>query len=588
MCSQALDFEPSQNLEEEAERTDLEGKTCFAKLKISQTGELLFKSEREAISVSTLPWALGQIQVQGISALTHSAFEESKERLSESLHSFQSYRKATASQGPQKPANPLTIVDILDLHKAFCKWAAFSPSGNAVAMIVVRAEKKDPNKKQTEREEEADQDEEREPQIDILNSFFIQDLERAAATVRSGYCPPVLKSYLTPLAKEQRRAVDLDAAYSAIYDALHPNRLNRGHWLDASDRPMSLMQQFAINSAIEAPESQRLFSVNGPPGTGKTTLLQDIFAENVVRRAQVLSRLKQASDAFETGIVAVRFSGESNPTPIVRLKPELTGFEMVVASSNNAAVENISRDIPKAGKLGAEWSSTKYLQSIAHKIAAERADGSFAKLTGPDVPWGLLSCVLGNSKNRRNFKERFFFVEERGAKSTWYNSDTFQTIYQWIREYRGPRFSDAAADFETRRQSVEARCKRLAAYAELLADRLKGSDAANISGAENRLAKAFDKRDPVQSEGHALEGSGSKLRDELATLREDERLIERSAPGWWAKLRRTPESRSHRKLEQENASAQLTIRRQLSLLEKKCQAMSVTVEAASQSVAQAE
>ena len=41
-----------------------------------------------------------------------------------------------------------------------------------------------------------------------------------------------------------------------------------------------------------------LFSVNGPPGTGKTTLLRDIVAEVVVNRAIVMSAFDKPADAF--------------------------------------------------------------------------------------------------------------------------------------------------------------------------------------------------------------------------------------------------------------------------------------------------
>ena len=139
--------------------------------------------------------------------------------------------------------------------------------------------------------------------------------------------------------------------------------------------------------------------MNGPPGTGITTLFQDVFAELIVRRARVLSCLGQAGEAFQLGSIPVRFSGDSNPTWVVKLKPELTGFEMVVASSNNPAIENISRDLPKAGKsLGASWSSASYLQSVAHKVAAQLDDGSFAKLQAHDVPWGSSHAHSANQR----------------------------------------------------------------------------------------------------------------------------------------------------------------------------------------------
>lgn len=97
ICERAIGSKPQFNPDEEIERTDLEGNTCFARLSISPTGELAFESKAEALSVSTLPWALDQIEAHGLSALNHSDFEQAKERLSESLQNFRSRRKSIHS-----------------------------------------------------------------------------------------------------------------------------------------------------------------------------------------------------------------------------------------------------------------------------------------------------------------------------------------------------------------------------------------------------------------------------------------------------------------------------------------------------------
>ncbi len=330
--------------------------------------------------------------------------------------------------------------------------------------------------------------------------------------------------------------------------------------------------------------------MNGPPGTGITTLFQDVFAELIVRRARVLSCLGQAGEAFQLGSIPVRFSGDSNPTWVVKLKPELTGFEMVVASSNNPAIENISRDLPKAGKsLGASWSSASYLQSVAHKVAAQLDDGSFAKLQAHDVPWGLISCALGKSANRWTFKERFAFNEiSSDAKQTWYGPVRPQTIYEWIDEYEGPSFVDAAAEFKRIDELVQQRCSRLAECAELLRDRLNGSDATAILRADQRSTDSIAEKDRAQSEMEKVEATRSRLQDALITLRENERLLDRCSPGWWARLRRTAAAQLYRSKVQENAAAQLQIRQELSLLRQKQDATVMPAwDAASRNVAEA-
>src|SRR5690606_33693373 len=86
------------------------------------------------------------------------------------------------------------------------------------------------------------------------------------------------------------------------------------------------------------------------------------------------------------------------------LHPDLTGYEMVVASSNNTAVENISKDLPKSGSVFLPGGKTlRYLRPVAHKLAAEWVDKSgrprFKALDRQEMPWGLMACALGNSKN---------------------------------------------------------------------------------------------------------------------------------------------------------------------------------------------
>ena len=68
------------------------------------------------------------------------------------------------------------------------------------------------------------------------------------------------------------------------------------------------MQQFAINATFD----QDVFSVNGPPGTGKTSLLRELIAQNIVARAKILSRFTMAKDAF-VGRQALNFE---NSDPI--------------------------------------------------------------------------------------------------------------------------------------------------------------------------------------------------------------------------------------------------------------------------------
>ena len=102
----------------------------------------------------------------------------------------------------------------------FCEWASYSPPSNQpIAVLEVRAAERKPEKavkqdaakQQQEEQEESEEEEDTEPEIGILNSFFLQEIELAMAAVRSGSIPSTLNSYLTPLARQARIHLDSEA-----------------------------------------------------------------------------------------------------------------------------------------------------------------------------------------------------------------------------------------------------------------------------------------------------------------------------------------------------------------------------------------
>jgi hypothetical protein len=76
--------------------------------------------------------------------------------------------------------------------------------------------------------------------------------------------------------------------------------------------------------------------------------------------------------------------------------PRLTGFEIVVASSNNAAVENISKELPASSAVGPEWQAADYFAQQATAVLGEPA-------------WGLIAAALGNGANRAEFRANFWY-----------------------------------------------------------------------------------------------------------------------------------------------------------------------------------
>lgn len=180
---------------------------------------------------------------------------------------------------------------------------------------------------------------------------------------------------------------------------------------------LALSQQFAVNEALNslAPTSGML-GVNGPPGTGKTTMLRDILAGNVVERARRLGAMEDPNDAFTDTTHQWTAEG-GHPRRVRELRPDLTGFEMVVASANNAAVQNVTDEIPAAKAIDERWRGrADYLGDIATEIrrAAQDLDGKAAK-GPPPTAWSLVAARLGRKRNRSAFHSAFWFDEKEAA-----------------------------------------------------------------------------------------------------------------------------------------------------------------------------
>jgi hypothetical protein len=239
----------------------------------------------------------------------------------------------------------------------------------------------------------------------FLNSFIADDLSRIEDDVRSGKAGGALAAYLSsgrniPVADR----IDVRRHRSALVDGVAPQRIPGGRWPAPADRSLVVSQQFAVNQLLgELGTRTGVFSVNGPPGTGKTTMLRDVLAGLVVERARRLADLDDPRDAFTDVLEAVSLG--SNYTARVRgLRPEVTGFEVVLATNSNDAAANVTAEIP--GIEAVEGSADEAL-----------AAGYFAELASHILEgnaWGLVAAVLGNRENRGVFADRFWWSDEIG------------------------------------------------------------------------------------------------------------------------------------------------------------------------------
>lgn len=200
----------------------------------------------------------------------------------------------------------------------------------------------------------------------------------------------------------------------------------------------ALMQQVAVNLAIKQNDDAPIFSVNGPPGTGKTTLLKEIVASNIVDRAKILADYNGAPDDFFDRHDFLHGPLKDNHNSYHECAPAyysinndlINNYSMLVASCNNAAVENITVDLPngkdileslvcsddddsvRAGLQEVhdlfDIDKTQDIEIITkdHKISKEK-DIYFTRyantLLKKDDCWGLVSAPLGKRSNIRKY-----------------------------------------------------------------------------------------------------------------------------------------------------------------------------------------
>lgn len=274
------------------------------------------------------------------------------------------------------------------------------------------------------------------------------DLEKAKSISSD-----VLDSYILGKTKER---IDLDSRSQSekgnpevFNKILQPRNYPIARFPSNPEYALAFMQQVAVNLAIGY-DNEQIKSVNGPPGTGKTTLLKDIFAELFVEQAYEMATLPERTIK---GTEKTRYWDHAS----IGIVPEKIAEKgIVVASSNNGAVQNIVNELPLASGIDKEFIedivAADYFRTIANStvdsmwVTDENGD-SHEELTSKrceegDRFWGLFS-LEGGRKDNMNYiitvlKHVVDYFENEYISDEEIYED-FKKQYEEIKAYRQER-----------------------------------------------------------------------------------------------------------------------------------------------------
>lgn len=552
---------------------------------------LSFSGEGSLISVELSPllWVAGKANVSlAAPEELYKGYEESCKRIEDEDHGFDSTdcRLCDVAAIVQKEARPL-VEQLYDGEKQQVSAKVSEVFETVLACYYFKSEN---GWRQNDKP--------------LCRRYYIDDLRsmkkalgsnRAGELIQNGAFGVAIDYMMAALNEDRRPSVSLDLFPSACIDAekegiagffertLSFKNMPFGKW--PSEYSLSLMQQTAVNLSVGRECScgrypaNDIVSVNGPPGTGKTTLLRDVVAANIVEKARILlecqkqSQLIDAKDPLDALFEEIALpSGKGGylkgHEKIYRVADDrIADLGVVVSSANNNAVFNVAKELLQGidrdllfdssvnDGFSVEWSIAKgskgkpkeketlddvyfsfptdiQLRKFAGEAALKGNDREKAKTrlkkeiaadykAGKTVPGMLLAACLGKADN-----ESIFY------------GDVLEGILYMSRKDRGKELLRAKKNFEQQLKKVndiygclaakEENRRRLAeARAKIIDAKAHHEDIAKKMGEQTQAARDFLRENDVSYRSLNV-SDADVVADLRATVeRIDERLVEK-------------------------------------------------------------
>lgn len=362
---------------------------------------------------------------------------------------------------------------------------------------------------------------------EFLNSVHLEDLGRVAEAERAGRLGAGLRRYLAPIVHADARQRS-DARESP--DAVRAQRISLGRWPSEPNRSLTLSQQSSLAGALHpAPDGAGFFTVQQTSGAVEPILVREIIAHNVVERARRLAELDTTGDAFDS---EHGWAVDGTPRRLPTLKQELTGYEMILATANEAAAKTLTAAISAAEAVAQPWAGhVEHFTGLASRIRQDLSRGVDSPSGGrghggSEEAWALLCAPLGDNASRTDFMDSFW----AGQKNADQSSDA-AGLEQQLKAPQPRRWKECVAEFQSSLERAQAsQAERVDAE-----DRRRAlpETAATLAEVSAEVDVAAHARLALGEELAAHRKSETTAEAELVRLREAAQRQREAKPGWW-------------------------------------------------------